>query len=250
MVLLVDTGAARSILPEGFARAHKLPKGNDGMGRHLVDAFGRVVFMPQLPDVPVQFEGESSAGTLDFLMNPSAETEEGILAPQDMLRPGWALVIDLEREQLHYETEEIALKRLGGGPFPLREVEFHRCGGLFERTHRVVTTSVNGVPAEMLVDTGASITTLARNNPALPSMLAVEGTRKTTIAVSSRGQALVVDDVPVVFSNTSFVLPVGVQPASMSCGKGALGADLLRHCTLVWGWRSLWAACHEPSREE
>ena len=56
-----------------------------------------------------------------------------------------------------------------------------------------------------------------------------------------------VDDVPVVFSETSFVLPLGVQPASMPCGKGALGADLLRHCTLVWGWSSLWAACHAPA---
>ena len=82
--------------------------------------------MPVLPDVPVQFEGES-AGTLDFLMNSSGETAEGILAPQDMVRPGWALVIELEREELRYEPEEGALKRLGGGPSPLREVDFHRC---------------------------------------------------------------------------------------------------------------------------
>jgi hypothetical protein len=203
--------------------------------------------MPLLPNVPVQFEGESSAGTLDFLMNPSAETAEGILAPQDLVRSGWALVIDFEREELRYEPEEGALKRLGGEP--LREVDFHRCRneGFFQRARRVVSTWINGVPAEMLVDTGASRTVLARNNPALPSMLSVQGSRQTTIAVSSKGPGLVVEDVPVVFSKTSFVLPVNVQPASMSCGEGALGADVLRHCTLVWGWSSLWVACHAPT---
>jgi hypothetical protein len=217
----------------------------------MVDANGNIAVMPVLPDVPVQFEGES-AGTLDFLMNSSGEIAEGILAPQDMVRPGWALVIDLEREELRYEPEEGALKRLGGEPSPLREVDFHRCldEGFFERAHRVVSTSINGVPAEMLVDTGASRTVLARNNPALPSMLSVKGRHETTTAMTSKGQGFLVDDVPVVFSGTSFVLPLSVQPASMSCGKGALGADVLRHCTLVWGWSSLWAACHAPTEGE
>ena len=252
MTLLLDTGAYRSILPEGFARAHKLPKGSSNRAEHMVDANGNVVLMPLLPNVPVQFEGESSAGTLDFLMNTSAETAEGILAPQDLIRPGWALVIDLEREELRYEPEEGALKRLSGEPTRLREVDFHRCRmeGFFERAHRIVSTSINGVPAEMLVDTGASRTVLARNNPALPSMLSVQGNRHTTLAVTSRGPGLVVEDVPVVFSKTSFVLPVNVKPVSAPCGEGALGADVLRHCTLVWGWSSLWAACHAPTEGE
>ena len=218
----------------------------------MVDVNGNVTFMPVLPDVPVEFEGESSGGTLDFLMNPSPEAVEGILAPQDLVRPGWALVIDLEREELRYEPEEGALKRLAGGASPLRELDFHRClmEGFFERAHRVVSTSINGVPAEMLLDTGSSRTFLARNNPAIPSMLSAQGRRGTTIGMTSKGQDFIVDGVPVVFSKTSFMLPIYVQPASMSCGKGALGADVLRHCTLVWGWSSLWAACHAPAAGE
>jgi hypothetical protein len=248
MTLLLDTGALRSVLPAEFARKHNLARRSSVTDLHMLDANGNITVAPVLPDVPVQFEGES-AGTLDFLMYPSGETAEGILAPQDMVRPGWALVIDLEREELRYEPEEGALKRLGGEPSPLREVDFHRCldEGLFERAHRVVSTSINGVPAEMLIDTGASRTVLARNNPALPSMLSAKGRLGTTSAMTSKGPSLLVDDVPVVFSETSFVLPLGVQPASMPCGKGALGADLLRHCTLVWGWSSLWAACHAPA---
>jgi hypothetical protein len=217
----------------------------------MVDGNGNIAVMPVLPEVPVQFEGES-AGTLDFLMSSSQETTEGVLAPQDIVRPGWALIIDLEREELRYEPEEGALKRVGGGPSPLREVDFHRCldEGLFERAHRVVSTSINGVSADMLIDTGASHTVLARNNPALPSMLSAKGRRGTTVAMTSKGQTLFVNDVPVVFAETSFVMPVTVQPASMSCGKGALGADVLRHCTLVWGWSSLWAACRAPAQGE
>lgn len=248
ILLLLDTGAYRSILPDGFARAHKLPLGSDNRAERMVDANGNIVLMPLLPNVAVQFEGESSAGTLDFLMNTSAETAEGILAPQDLVRPGWALVIDLEREELRYEAEESAVKRLGGEPRPLHQVDFHRCRieGFFEKAHRIVSASINGVNAEMLVDTGASRTVLARNNPALPSMLSVQGSRRTTLAVTSRGPGLIVEDVPVVFSRTSFLLPVNVKPVSAPCGQGALGADVLRHCTLVWGWSSLWAAYHPP----
>ena len=249
MTLLLDTGAFRSILPAGFVRAHGLPSRSANTDERMVDANGNAAHMAFLPDVPVQFEGESSVGTLDFLMNSSEDTAEGILVPQDIVRPGWVLVIDLEREELRYELEESALKRLGGESPPLREVDFHRClgEGPFERAHRVVSTSINGVSADMLVDTGASRTFLARNNPVLPSMLSVQGSRETTVAITSRGQGLRVDDVSLLFSKTWFVLPVYVLPASMSCGKGALGADVLRHCTLVWGWSSLWAACHPPT---
>ena len=63
----------------------------------MVDAHGNVAWMPMLPDVPVQFEGEGAAGSLDFIMN-SYEQTEGILAPQDLVRSGWALVIDLGRD--------------------------------------------------------------------------------------------------------------------------------------------------------
>ena len=63
----------------------------------MVDAHGNVAWMPMLPDVPVQFEGEGAAGSLDFIMN-SYEQTQGILAPQDLVRSGGALVIDLGRD--------------------------------------------------------------------------------------------------------------------------------------------------------
>src|SRR5262249_51400177 len=157
----------------------------------------------------------TSSGALDFLMTPSEATDEGILAPQDIVRPGWALVIDLGNQELRYEQEEAALKRLGGETSsPLREVEFHRCSNesFFERSHRVVTTNINGLSASMVLDTGASRTVLARNNPALRSMLGVEGYRSTSQGITSTGSILMVENVRVVFSQISFVLPVMVNP--------------------------------------
>ena len=206
--------------------------------------------MPLLTDVPVQFEGEASAGGLDFIVNPSLPATEGILVPQDLVRSGWVLIIDLGREELRYEREETALKRLGvDASSPLREMDFHRClsEGIFERAHRVVSASINGVSADMLIDTGSSRTLLARNNPALPSMLKAQGSVGTTRAMTSTGQGLLVDDVPIVVSQTSFLLPVIVQPASHTCWQGLLGADVLRHCILVWGSSSLWASCRAPT---
>lgn len=250
--LLVDTGAYQSILPAGLARAQALRTGSDALADLVVDANGRTARMHTLPGVPVQFEGEAAAGALDFLMSPSAATDEGILAPQDLVRRGGALVIDLERAELSHVPEEAALARLRERGEALRELDFGKCPdeNLFERSHRVVEVAVNGVRSRMLVDTGAEQTMLARNHPALGSMAAMEGDRTASFGVTSVGDGLALEGVPVVFSGTPFVVSAVVLPASSTCGHGALGADVLRHCTLVWGWSRLWVACRAPGPSE
>ena len=251
MPLLLDTGAIRSFLPASFAQRHNLPTHQSRQSdAQFIDANGNARSMPVLPNVPIQFEGEEISGTLDFYSNPSATSDEAIVSAQDLVRSGGALVIDLGHEELRYEPEEAALARVRAeSPVPLREVDSQRCllEGLFERAHRIVSVRINGVQARMLVDTGASRTSLARNNPAIASMSAAKGDRGQVFAVSSTGQGLLVQDVPIVFSETSFVTPVIVQPVSQPCFEGALGADVLRHCTIVWGAKSLWAACRPPT---
>lgn len=250
VTFLLDTGAFRSVLPYGFARAHHLLDQARSTGDYTVDAFGKWVPMSQVSSVPVQFEGEPAGGAMDFVINGS---DMGLLAVQDIVRSGGALVIDLGQGKLTYEPEESALQRLGkDASAPLHRLDYSRCihEGFFERNHRAVSASVNGVPAKMLIDTGASRTVLMRNNPALESMLSKKGNLGRTAAVSSTGENLLIDDVSLVFSETSFALPVIVHPASSQCWQGAIGADLLRNCTLVWGYSSLHAACHAPARGE
>jgi len=248
--LLLDTGAIRNILPSEFVRRNKLPLKSPVHNAQMIDSHGQVEVMPLAAGVPVQFEGEASAGTLDFYVSSSSSPTTGILSPQSIVGSGWALVIDLGGKELRYETEESALKRLGGeASSPLRELDSRRClvEGLFERAHRIVNVKVNGVPSDLIVDTGASHTVLTRNNPAIPSMLALRGNVTTTQAVSSTGSTLLVRDVPIALAGASFVLPVFVNPVRRDyCGQGLLGADVLRYCTLVWGYSSLWAACRPP----
>jgi hypothetical protein len=246
--LLLDTGSFRSMLSWRFAQAHGLTaKARDAYER-VVDATGNTVGLAHLFGVPVQFEGEASGDAIEFYINP-ALADDGILAPQDLVQPGWALIIDLGEEELRYEREEAALKRVReGSSGPVRKVDFHRClnEGLFQNYHRIVSATINGVSTDMLIDTGASHTALTRNNPALSSMLQMKGNRDTVTAMTSTGAVLIVNDVPVVLSETSFTVPVIVSPHSSTCWQGALGADLLRHCTLIWGSDSLWTACRAP----
>jgi hypothetical protein len=199
----------------------------------------------------VQFDGETTAGTLEFYLNPVNPADEPILAAQDLVRSGGALIIDLAREELRFDaSEDAALARVRAeSGVPLRELDFKRCllEGFFERAHRIVSTRINGVEARMLIDTGASTTVLSRNNPALPSMMSVKGDRGRVVAVSSIGQGLLVADVPITFAETSFVIPVLVHPVSQTCYEGAIGADVLRQCTIVWAEKSLWAACRPPA---
>jgi gag-polyprotein putative aspartyl protease len=245
--LLLDTGAFRSILPIGFVRAHNLGAAVHGTWETLVDANGKEVPMTEAPALPVRFEGETAAGHLDFFVNPAdGTTKEGLVSPQDLIGKGQVLVIDLERESLRREPEEVALERLHTeSPDPLQDLDASRCllEGFFERSHRIVHAKVNGIDAKMLVDTGAAKTVLSRNNPALASMMKKEGTHELVSATSSEGSALLVRDVQITVAGTPFVLPVLVHPRTMTCAQGVIGADVLSHCTLIWGSSSLWASC-------
>jgi hypothetical protein len=247
MRLLLDTGAFQSVLPASFARARKLARRGAGYNSAVMDSNGRRVEMIQLADVPVQFEGATDPVALDFLQNPVAGAEEGILAPQELLRRGWAMVIDLERKEVRFEPEPL-LPPAGFGPW--RQVDYHGCmsDGPFNQVHRVVTIEVNGVPADMLVDTGATTTALARNNPAIPYMLARSGARSRNTGITSTGAGLILDDVSVAFGGQTYSTSALVVPASHQCWRGAIGTDLLRHCAILWRWSDLWVACRAPPR--
>jgi hypothetical protein len=212
-----------------------------------VDANGRVVSMIEAPGLPFRFEGEAAEGQLDFFVNPTdGSTEEALVTPQTLIGSGQALIIDLEQESLRREPEEVALARVRAeSPAPLRDLDASRCllEGFFERGHRIVHAKVNGTDAKFLVDTGAARTVLSRNNPALESMMKKEGTHQIVAATSSEGPGLLVDDVHITIAETSYLLPVLVHPRTMRCAEGVIGADLLSHCTLVWGSKSLWASC-------
>src|SRR5438093_376487 len=102
------------MLPWGFAKTHGLIAKSRDTEERVVDATGNMVGLLRVFDVSIQFAGETSTDTLDFFINPSLGTE-GILAPQDLVRSGWALIIDLGREELRYEPAEAALKRIARG---------------------------------------------------------------------------------------------------------------------------------------
>jgi len=246
ITLLLDTGATRSVLPESFARAHGFGREWRSSDERFVDAFGHTVAMQRLDGVPVQFEGEATAGTVDFVMNPTA-VPVAILAPQDLLRPGFAVVFDFPGGELRYESEADALKRLLAEPASrVRQVDFRYCiaDGFFSKRRRVITASVNGTAAELLFDTGATNSTLSRNHPAVRALENVPGRLLSVGAVTSTGETVQVDDVTLEFAETRHVIPVSISLRSeYECGRGVLGADVLRDCTIVWGYDSLWASC-------
>jgi hypothetical protein len=243
--MVLDTGATQSILPAGFARRAGLS--GPAVGDRFVDANGHVFTMYSLPGVPVQFEGEKEAGKIDFLMNEAQPDHFGILAPQGLVASGYALTIDLEKSELRYDTEKAALDRLRDAGRDPKEVDFHRCiiEGPFEKGHRVVPVAVNGVSTSLIIDSGATNTTLWRDNPALQSMMKSTGKVGAAGSHSSVGAILKVHDVPLRFAGTEMHTSMLVSPAVQLCGKGLLGADVLHRCAIVWGASSLWASCRE-----
>src|SRR6266550_5522055 len=103
--LLVDTGAAENSLPESFVRARGMSARSPTFADGYRDATGTIAYLGRLSGVLVQFDGETEAGKLDFVVNPNDLGGIGILAPQQLVRSGNALVIDLGRAELRYEAE-------------------------------------------------------------------------------------------------------------------------------------------------
>jgi hypothetical protein len=112
--VLLDTGASHSVLPSDFVLKHKLSW--DKTSRLMAEGSGLLMVMNKVDSVPVQFEGEPTGGKLDFLMSWLDRTGWGILSPRSLLRPGWALIIDLEGEELRVEPEQEALQNVNGPP--------------------------------------------------------------------------------------------------------------------------------------
>ena len=248
LLLIVDTGAAQSLLPVGFVRKHQLPTRSSSANPTLIDVHGTRLSMPRAGGVKVQFEGETTFDEVDFLVNTADPSEtSGILSPQTLVRSGWALVLDFEREELRYEPEEAALKRLAEAGAALTEVDYHSCE---LDNHRVTSATVNGVRSSMLLDTGATHTFLNRNNEAIPSMLALKGKRDTATGIVSSGSDLVVGGIHIGFAGAAFEVTASVLPVSGMCGKGAIGADGLGRCIIVWGSRALWVSCRAPPTGE
>jgi predicted aspartyl protease len=245
LTMVVDTGAYANILPTDFAKRHHLGQFDSNTDGRLSDANGRMARARQAVGVQVQFEGEAAPGKMNFMVLVGADVTEGILAMQEVVRPGWVLIFDLGHDELRYEQEEPALTRLRAQAPALREVDFRRClsEGLLAENHRSVPATINGVQTSLLVDTGATMTAMARNSPALQSMLDKKGNRARTIAIMSEGQTLQVPDVPLELSGTSLKVTMLVERHAQTCGEGLLGADVLSACTLVWGWSSMWIAC-------
>ncbi|HTO98418.1 MAG TPA: hypothetical protein VMK66_15320 [Myxococcales bacterium] len=250
--LILDTGAEQSILPYGFVTATGLRPRK--YGDLYMDANGYQTLLQVVPDIPIRFEGEGDPGAMDFLFGASLPAGVGIFAPQGLIAPGFALTMDFVKEEVRYDPEEVALARLREAGAPVQEVAFRRCRneGLAGNAHRVVEITVNGVPTSALVDTGSGRTSLHSDNPAIDSLKGRKGEKREIFGVTAvPGQSLVVDAIPVTFAGTTLSLRTVLLPSAsgaaytnaISCGKGMLGMDFLRHCRLVWGSSSLWASC-------
>ncbi len=244
--LLLDTGAPENLIPAALARSRRLRTAGDGHSILLMDANGTQVTLVKAPGVPVLLPGADRPAAVDFYLQPAGE---GVLAPQTLLAPGWAMSIDLERHRVRFDPQEEALAALAAGSRPIPPpVPSRGCmqEGIFSRAHRVVQAKVNGVPVEMAIDTGAQRTTLTRNNPALASLASAMGRPGGVSGLNSTGHGLGLEDVPVEAGGARFSMAVLVVPASSPCWHGVLGTDLLRHCSMVWGWDDTWLECQVP----
>lgn len=165
------------------------------------------------------------------------------LSPQRLAeaeRPARVVVLDLAHDELRATSEEEAERLLATRAHDIGlEGMVRPCNGMF-----FVETTVERVPATLLVDTGAALTTLDATSRAAK---ALASSQLAAAKENGRGEALSGDVATTTFAGVdlrvgSFVARGDVDVLARRegygkrCGNdGALGYDVLRACVLVFG---------------
>ena len=234
--VLVDTGAGIHTLAAWFVeKAGLVPDASltDRVGGR--DASGERVFLRFLDDVRLTLDGPQAlslgvSAVADFPAEFESARVAGLISPQSLLRDGERLILDLRSPSLRMEAT---------GQRADADEPGDRMDACSARTAQVpsllfaVQVAVEGRPARLLVDTGASATRLAGDASAAIGL--PRDAARDHLGVGGVREAMsVARGVPVRVGGLEQVVDVAIGGATAGCGgDGLLGIDVLRQCRLV-----------------
>ena len=245
-LMLVDSGAYDHVLEGWFA--HELQDAEaSGKQALIVDHANRTMAVERWSAVSFALDGWSPLAPIrpvttgDLTPGPRALGVGGILSPQ-RLATGSAVVLDFPAGEMIALDDASATSRLAARAASLGVAL--RCGATY-----VLTASVEGRDAELLVDTGAFATdskassvpgrALAGRSSVARDIYAVGGsvpTRMLSDATVKAGKLSVRLDIPLVEDTPA-------RRASRCAGDGVLGMDVLQRCVLAIDAMKMRIAC-------
>jgi hypothetical protein len=249
-VFIIDTGASTSVLADwyaevaGISTARTESRAEDAAGK---TAPARLVH---------RLQGRWSDGRR-FSINeaivvafpPYFESLRlgGLLSPQLLAPPGMAAVLDLRVPSLRFVPFARAQSDLQRSKGPVRLELTEPCRNadskLVNRVYLTPVTSV-GVTQPMLIDTGATGTTLADKSQIVQAIGSGSepGPRSEGVGGEVKGRR--VREVQLFRGGRIVILNPAIAEVSGRCGaQGVLGMDALRSCFLILGAKQTAFSC-------
>jgi predicted aspartyl protease len=244
----IDTGAGMHTLASWYARAAGLSPANDAPVR-VTGSGGGQVELPIVHDVRLPLSGGqalllSEAIVANFPPIFEKKGIGGVVSPQLLAPTSSAAVLDLATPRLRFARFAEALVETGARKLGAENVTIHASNAGLRNRHYIVKTIIAGVPVRLLLDTGASNTTLNERSDAIEALgvlspgrvnVGIDGRRETEMRSAPR---------PVDFGVGPIMIRVSVsRNAGGPVADGMLGMNALRTCTLILAESALGVAC-------
>lgn len=252
---LVDTGANSHVIAGWLARKAKLSTAS--MGDVGVDHAGHSIDTRRAPHPSIVVEGWGELADAETLVTdvPDAIARLGIglfLSPQQLASPGTPVVFDLQERELRESAGDDDLEETVRGLVKLTTKPARGCidddSAVPSRAY-VVSAQINGLAAELLLDTGAARTDLLVLSSAGKALLPKSEPNKEPIyaasgAVTSRTSRAALVEVGDVHRTVDVdLLPGKLDPF---CPRdGVLAMDVLASCALVFETNDVRVFCKE-----
>lgn len=248
---LVDSGAGVHTFAKWFVAAAGIATQGHG-GAKVVDAGGHPVDISLVRHVTLAIgDGRElkidEAIVADFPPFFEANRLAGLISPQLLAAQTHAAVLDLRTPELRLERTESAIERLDatllniGGATKLCVQD----GSPLRNRLYAVRTVVEGVETSLIVDTGASGTTLRDGTPAAIAVRRKPGTGGSEMSVGGQ-QMHVFKSSPIAldFGGGRRTLSISLGPDAGGCGaQGRLGMDALKGCSWIFARAAVAMSC-------
>lgn len=252
-LFMVDTGANCHMLTGWFARkagvsASAIPdKGTDHAGKTIETRLAEHV------KIGILDWGELPEGPVPVVEVPDILERLGIggfVSPQQLATDELSVVLDLDGGVMHVakagsEATLLPGRKLGDGA---ARACLDDASPLKNKSY-VVRGTADGKAVDLLVDTGAGTTDILSSSGAGKALITRAGDTKDDVyAASGKVKPRTVKGVKVALGEVTTTLDVSLLPGEKDefCPRdGVVGMDLLKHCTLIFGPRSMRGTCRE-----
>ncbi|MGK3989930.1 retropepsin-like aspartic protease [Sorangium sp. So ce136] len=248
-VLIVDTGASHHVLARWLADELALPLST--AGDVAVDHAGRPLAVSRLENAVLALSGWGRVEVPTLLVVPMPDVLQrigigGVVAPQELARPGRAVVLDLGEGRMTEAPRDEAARALRARFGETAVVELGRCGGPNQGSELTARASVEGIPVTLKIDSGASQSSLFAVSPAGKRLSRRATGDRSAYAASGRHTVPVLSGARLRIAGLDAAADIDLLPGERraTCpSDGFAGMDVLRTCVLVLAEDGGIAAC-------